>query len=120
PSFSLGRQIGSGGYGQVFLVEWGGIACAAKKLFVTLEEFHQEQIQKKVSIVHKLRHRNVIQLYTTHEHDDCFYLIMDLAEKGNLATAIDRKQLDWKAKTRIIHQLTKDTQRRNSISGGLT
>ncbi|KAF9972543.1 hypothetical protein BGZ73_004329 [Actinomortierella ambigua] len=106
-AFILGKKIGEGAYGEVFVAEWSGIHCAAKKLFITLEEFRQVEIQKEISILHQLRHRNIIQFYATHADDEDFYLIMELAEKGDLAGAIRHKALDWKAKTRIAHEIAR-------------
>ncbi|KAG0258924.1 hypothetical protein DFQ27_004392, partial [Actinomortierella ambigua] len=109
------QRIGSGAYGEVFIVEWGGIHCAAKKLLVTQEELHQVQIQKEISILYHLRHRNVIQFYATHEHEEHFYLIMDLAEKGDLSGAIKHKSLNWKDKTRIAHEIARGLEYIHSL-----
>ncbi|KAF9161978.1 hypothetical protein DFQ26_003991 [Actinomortierella ambigua] len=115
PSFSLGKQIGSGAYGQVFIVEWSGIHCAAKKLLVTQEELAQIEIQTEISILFQLRHRNIIQFYATHEYEEGFYLIMDLAEKGDLSGAIRRKNLDWKVKIRIAHEIARGLEYIHSL-----
>ncbi|KAF9967712.1 hypothetical protein BGZ73_000400, partial [Actinomortierella ambigua] len=101
------ERIGGGAFGEVFIAEWSGIHCAAKKLNVTVEEFRQVEIQKEISILHQLRHRNVIQFYATHAQNEDLYLIMDLAEGGDLTGAIKCRTLDWNAKPHIAHEIAR-------------
>ncbi|KAF9972139.1 hypothetical protein BGZ73_004790 [Actinomortierella ambigua] len=89
------------------MAEWRGIQCAAKKLVITVEESRQVEIQKEISILQQLRHRNVIKFHATHAQNEDIYLIMDLAEKGDLAGAIKRKTLDWNTKPRIAHEIAR-------------
>ncbi|KAF9969460.1 hypothetical protein BGZ73_008187 [Actinomortierella ambigua] len=109
PIFILGARIGSGAYGSVHYARWGGDPCAAKSFFLTQSDYDQDEIQKEIQILRRLRHRNIIQFYRTCEHEGCTYLIMDLAENGSLAKAIlgGREPLDWPTKTRIAHEIAR-------------
>ncbi|KAG0222385.1 hypothetical protein BGW42_006664, partial [Actinomortierella wolfii] len=65
------------------------------------------KFQKEIMVLQNLRHRNVVQFYRTHKQDSNIYLIMELAEKGTLATAINEGLLGWKDKTRLAHEIAR-------------
>ncbi|KAG0094350.1 hypothetical protein BGZ93_007334 [Podila epicladia] len=111
---TLGTHLGSGGYGDVFKARWAGQPVAAKKFFLSQSDMYKKAIQKEISILQRLRHRHIIQFYRTHEQDGHIYLLMDLAEKGSLASAINAKSdsrqdllLDWPTKSRLAHEMAR-------------
>ncbi|KAG0231919.1 hypothetical protein BGW41_002002 [Actinomortierella wolfii] len=108
PIFTLGDKIGSGAYGSVYYARWAGDPCAAKCFFLTQSDYAQEEIQKEIRILKRLRHRNIIQFYRTHEFEGCTYLIMDFAENGSLANAIQSRMIqDWPTKIRLAHEIAR-------------
>ncbi|KAF9970191.1 hypothetical protein BGZ73_007195 [Actinomortierella ambigua] len=65
-------------------------------------------VQKEIEVLQKLRYRHIIQFYRTHEEGDCIYLLMELAEKGSLAHAINKGEIahdDWTTKMRLAHEM---------------
>ncbi|KAG0251776.1 hypothetical protein DFQ27_008558, partial [Actinomortierella ambigua] len=57
-----------------------------------------------------LRDRHIIQFYGTRYHKGMLVLIMDYAEGGSLAKAIDRSRLghdDWPTKTRLAQEMAR-------------
>ncbi|KAG0356066.1 hypothetical protein BG005_005006 [Podila minutissima] len=112
--FTLGNQVGSGAYGAVYKARWGSQPVAAKTFFRNRSDLHKNAIEKETSVLQKLRHRHIIQFLRTHKHDGRIYLIMDLAEKGSLASAINAKSgggqdlmLDWPTKKRLAHEMAR-------------
>ncbi|KAG0228765.1 hypothetical protein BGW42_002007, partial [Actinomortierella wolfii] len=103
----LGNLIGSGAYGSVYEARWGCQQCAAKTFFLTQSDFDEKEIQNEVKVLQRLRHRNTVQFYRTHKQDNHIYLIMELAENGSLAKAINKGLLDWHDKTRIAHEIAR-------------
>ncbi|KAF9159145.1 hypothetical protein DFQ26_006859 [Actinomortierella ambigua] len=106
-SLVLGNPLGSGRYGSVYEALWGCQQCAAKTFFLSQGDFHERAIQKEIELLKKLRHRNIVQLYRTHEQGDRFYLIMELAENGTLSRAIKAGTLDWPSKERLAHEIAR-------------
>ncbi|KAG0225656.1 hypothetical protein BGW41_004603, partial [Actinomortierella wolfii] len=103
----LGNLIGSGAYGSVYEARWGCQQCAAKTFFLTQSDFDEKEIQNEIKVLQRLRHRNIVQFYRTHKQDNHIYLIMELAENGSLAKAINKGLLDWHDKTRIAHEIAR-------------
>ncbi|KAF9153751.1 Testis-specific serine/threonine-protein kinase 4, partial [Actinomortierella ambigua] len=100
----LGKSLGFGAFGAVHEARWGNQPCAAKTFFLSESDFDQQSIQKEIAVLQKLRHRHIIQFYRTHEEDGRIYLLMELAERGSLARAIDKGKLvpdDWSTKSRL-------------------
>ncbi|KAG0260906.1 hypothetical protein DFQ27_003272 [Actinomortierella ambigua] len=106
-SLTLHERLGSGAYGAVYHARWCGQPCAAKKYFLSQTEYHQQSIQNEISILRRLRHRNVVQYYETLHQQGSLYLLMDIAENGSLAHAIMRTQLDWPTRTRFAHEMAR-------------
>jgi serine/threonine protein kinase len=44
----------------------------------------QKSILREVEIHNRIEHENIIRLYNTIEHEHYIYLMLELAEKGNL------------------------------------
>jgi len=49
---------------------------------------HQKEALKEVQILKKVRNSHIIQYYTSFVEDDHLYIIMELAEGGDLAAVI--------------------------------
>ncbi|KAF9161894.1 hypothetical protein DFQ26_004041 [Actinomortierella ambigua] len=106
----LGTKLGSGTSGVVYQAQYGDQPCAAKALVVSQSELDRKTIDREISVLQRLRFRHVIQLYRTHEQNDRIYILMELAEKGSLAQAINKGHLannDWVTKRRLAHEIAR-------------
>ncbi|KAG0238384.1 hypothetical protein BGW42_005617 [Actinomortierella wolfii] len=103
----LGNLLGEGTFGSVYEARWGCQQCTAKTFFRTHSDLYEREFQKEIMVLQKLRHRNIVQFYRTHIQDNHIYLIMELAEKGTLAKAINKGLLDWPTKTRLAHEVAR-------------
>jgi len=86
---SLSRKaIGEGAFGQVFKVRHisTGNLYAIKVISKAkiLERSMTEQLKREIRIMYSLNHPNIIKLFNHFEDDSNVYLIMELAEGGNL------------------------------------
>lgn len=86
---SLSRKaIGEGAFGQVFKVRHistGSLyAIKAVSKGKILERNMVEQLKREIRIMYTLNHPNIIKLHNHFEDDNNVYLIMELAEGGNL------------------------------------
>ena len=86
---SLSRKaIGEGAFGQVFKVRH----IATDNLYAIkvvskakiLERGMVDQLKREIRIMYSLSHPNIIKLFNHFEDDDNVYLILELAEGGNL------------------------------------
>ncbi|KAF9168685.1 hypothetical protein DFQ26_002585 [Actinomortierella ambigua] len=101
-------RAGSGGFGSVYRAHHEGRPCAAKQCFASFADLSNAAVKKEIAILQQLRHRYIIQYFESLEHDGHTYILMDLAEKGSLASAIDRGEVaDWPTKTRIAHEIAR-------------
>ncbi|KAF9165637.1 hypothetical protein DFQ26_009649 [Actinomortierella ambigua] len=110
-TLDIGTFIGTGGYGSVFHARWGKRPVAVKQFHVTQDEAqHMAAVQQEIQMLDTLRDRHIIQFYGTHYHKGMLVLIMDYAEGGSLAKAIDCGQLghdDWPTKMRLAQEMAR-------------
>ena len=86
--FKLGRMLGKGAFGKVHL----GMHKVARKLIavktITKEFLNDEKqrrkLMKEVTILKRLRHKNVVKLYETFESDKFLFFAMELCAGGDL------------------------------------
>ncbi|KAG0266109.1 hypothetical protein DFQ27_000156 [Actinomortierella ambigua] len=104
---ALGESHDSGTFGAAHVARWGNQPCAAKAFFVNQSDFHQDVIQKEISLLQTLRHRHIIQFYRTHEEDNRVYLLVELAARGSLCRAIATGELgnNWPTKMRLAQEI---------------
>ncbi|KAF9303284.1 hypothetical protein BGZ74_004050 [Mortierella antarctica] len=76
---------------------------------LTKYELSQAAIQREISVLQGLRHRHIIQFYEQCEVNGNVYLVMDLAENGSLASAIEKGTVtdDWPTKIRLAHEIAR-------------
>ncbi|KAF9156814.1 hypothetical protein DFQ26_009215, partial [Actinomortierella ambigua] len=104
----LGTKLGSGTFGVVHQAQYGNQPCAAKAFFLSQSELERKTIDQEIVVLQRLKFRHVIQFYRTHEQNDSIYILMELAEKGSLAQAINKGHLacdDWVTKRRLAHEI---------------
>ncbi len=90
------KSVGTGSYGEVDLVihKKLGINLAVKKIdkLSLANKKIKATLMREVEIHKKLRHDNIIRLYTSTEDDKFIYLVLEYASKGNLFYMIRSKK----------------------------
>jgi aurora kinase len=101
--FEIGRPLGKGKFGRVYLVKErkSGYVCALKVLHIN--EIRQggveKQVRREIEIQSNLRHPNILQLHG-HFHDSKrIFLILEFAGKGEMYKHLQRETRfpEWKA-----------------------
>ena len=79
-------QLGNGAFGQVWKIRQksSNKIYACKIVMKETVSRMIEQFRREVLIMYKLSHPHIIKLYSHFEDDENFYLVMELAEGGNL------------------------------------
>ena len=108
--YILLETIGEGTFGKVKLaIHKKTNQEVAIKIFEKKKFFSSKDIiyfQKEISILKKLNHPNIINIYNIIENDTHFYIIMEYASKGDLFKYIvNRKRLDEKEAAYFYCQL---------------
>ncbi len=102
-------NIGSGGFGKVYKVKHrvSGNIYAIKVINKAkiLESDMAEQMKLEVKIMYKLDHPNIIKLYNHFEDDESFYLVLELASKGQLYTKLKKQS---RLEERVAAQYIRD------------
>eukprot|EP01088_Endostelium_zonatum_P015504 TRINITY_DN3836_c0_g1_i1.p1 TRINITY_DN3836_c0_g1~~TRINITY_DN3836_c0_g1_i1.p1 ORF type:complete len:678 (-),score=150.23 TRINITY_DN3836_c0_g1_i1:6-2039(-) len=111
----IGRRIGRGSYGDVFLGRWHGTNVAVKKLPAQILNTHSSlsdeekeewfaDFQREATIMRSLRHPNILQLLATYLDPPDLCIIMEYMERGSLYNVIHDKtfSLSWKIMRSIL------------------
>lgn len=79
-------QLGNGAFGQVWKIKQksSNKIYACKIVMKETVSKMIEQFRREVLIMYKLSHPHIIKLYSHFEDDESFYLVMEMAEGGNL------------------------------------
>lgn len=89
------EKIGQGEYGIVYKVRHKHTdeVYALKKINITnLTEKEKIQAFKEVKLLRKLDHKHIIRYFESFLSADNLYIVMEYAEKGDLATAMQHKR----------------------------
>jgi len=90
--FEVGRSLGKGKFGNVYLAR-----TKKEKRVVALKVLFKEEIEKselmhqlkrEIEIHHRLRHKNVVRLYSYFHDRDRVYLILEYVQGGELFSEI--------------------------------
>jgi serine/threonine protein kinase len=100
---TLGRKIGEGAYGSVYLGTWQNTPVAIKVMQTAsmneqaLKEFsHEATMMAKVS-----HHPNVLQFLGAVVSSDKLCIVTRFCKKGSLDSALRKEKMDWGLKYRI-------------------
>lgn len=99
--FQIGREIGSGSFGKVYLGIYQGSSCAIKHIQLSnaITEEEREQVTKdwvrEAGLLSSFRHFNIIQLYAVAFDKENLYLITEYYPNGSVDKLLttDRKVL---------------------------
>jgi serine/threonine protein kinase len=98
---NLGRRIGKGAFGAVYMAEWRGTTVAMKKIHSnSMSKKESDTFFKEIHTISKLRHPNIILFLGAclKEPNICF--ITEFARKGDLYGVLQREK-DLPLKTKM-------------------
>ncbi|XP_072029974.1 uncharacterized protein [Amphiura filiformis] len=78
---NLIKQIGHGGYSEVYLAKWNEHDVAAKRL--------HEECRREAEVLSKLDHPNIVKLLGVVDEKFDFFLILELCEGGSLRSYLN-------------------------------
>nr|XP_048332831.1 MDIS1-interacting receptor like kinase 2-like [Ziziphus jujuba var. spinosa] len=106
----LKRSIGVGGNGSVYktLLPTGQVV-SVKKFHVNDGTAHQEAFKSETSILTKMHHRNIIDLFGFCSHTRYSYLVYKFMEQGSLVKIlsdnVNAMELEWMKRVNIVKGL---------------
>ncbi|KAG0260885.1 hypothetical protein DFQ27_003298, partial [Actinomortierella ambigua] len=105
-SLKLGKCVGEGGFGAVYIGMWHGQRCAVKRFHLRGQD---KLIQQEIAHVRNLRHRHIILFLATETYEGSLVMITDFAEGGTLQSAILDRRLGegWIKKGEISKEIAK-------------
>ena len=104
--YIIGKKMGSGSYGTVF--EATNIIFKTKvamKKIVKDESMNEELIRNEIDILRKLSHPNIVRIYEFYETKNCFYLVNEVCEQGELFNYINNSILNEQQLAIIFYQV---------------
>ena len=97
------RELGSGGYGVVFLAQHRVTGERRAVKTISKEDvMDKEMFATEVSLLKKLDHPNIIKLYEVYETEKTIYLVTEVCDGGELFYMIVEKKFLSEAQTAII------------------
>ncbi|WVQ83026.1 hypothetical protein IAT38_005164 [Cryptococcus sp. DSM 104549] len=111
PSFTIGRPLGKGKFGRVYLAR----SKAPPHFVVALKCLHkaeivqgkvETQVRREIEIQQNLRHPNILRLYGYFYDSKRIFLVLEFAMKGELYKQLSRLgKFDEKRSSRYIAQM---------------
>ena len=104
--YIIGNKIGSGSYGTVY--EATNIIFKSKvamKMIIKKENMNSVLINNEIDILKKMSHPNIVRIYEFYESVNCFYLINEFCDKGELYNYINRSTLNEQQLAIIFYQV---------------
>lgn len=110
--FDLGRPLGKGKFGNVYLArEKKSHFVIALKVLIKSQIVDSEiehQVRREVEIQYRLRHPNILRMYGYFHDDKRIYLILEYAKEGALYKLLKEKvRFDEKSAAVYVRDLTK-------------
>eukprot|EP01029_Cantina_marsupialis_P001451 TRINITY_DN1123_c0_g3_i1.p1 TRINITY_DN1123_c0_g3~~TRINITY_DN1123_c0_g3_i1.p1 ORF type:complete len:472 (-),score=126.64 TRINITY_DN1123_c0_g3_i1:238-1653(-) len=86
--YTVAKKIGGGTYGNVYLIhrkeDSQELACKSIRKSLGFSRKEYENIQKEAMVLKELNHANIIRLHEVLESNTHLFLVMDLADGGEL------------------------------------
>ena len=104
--YIIGNKIGSGSYGTVY--EATNIIFKSKvamKMIIKHESMNPSLIKNEIDILKKLSHHNIVRIYEFYESNNCFYLINEFCDQGELYNFVNRSTLNEQQLAIIFYQV---------------
>ena len=101
-----GDKIGAGSFGTVF--EAKNLLFNTKvamKIIEKEENMNETQIKNEIDILKKLSHPNIVRIYEFYESTNCFYLINEYCDEGELYNYINNSTLNEQQLAIIFYQV---------------
>ena len=91
--YNVEKQLGEGGYGQVFLVRHKKMnLLRAMKIISVNSKNEEEQTDEEIELLKQLDHPNIVKLFEYFSDEDKYYLITEYCKGGDLFDLIKRKR----------------------------
>ena len=91
--YNVEKQLGEGGYGQVFLVRHKKMnLLRAMKMISVNSKNEEEQTDEEIELLKQLDHPNIVKLFEYFSDEDKYYLITEYCKGGDLFDLIKRKR----------------------------
>ncbi|OQR93526.1 protein kinase [Achlya hypogyna] len=110
--FDIGRELGRGRFGQVFLAREKKTRKILAIKILAKEQLHLggvvEQLKREVEIHSRIRHPHILPLYATFQDESKVYLVLKYAPHGDLFTRLKNAphgRLDERTAARVMLQL---------------
>lgn len=111
PSFEIGRPLGKGKFGRVYMAR----TKAPPQFIVALKCLHKQeivagkvekQVRREIEIQQNLRHPNILRLYGYFHDEKRIFLVLEFAAKGELYRQLSKHgRFDEKRSSRYIAQM---------------
>ncbi|CAN9515235.1 unnamed protein product [Ophioblennius macclurei] len=82
--FTLGEQLGSGYFADVYRGRWKNLIDVAVKVLKSDSEVNVQEFHREVHMLKTLRHRYLISLFAVCSDSAPYYIITELMERGSL------------------------------------
>ena len=94
--FEILAKVGEGSFGVVFKAKYKKTGCIyAIKSIDKKNKTNQEgrsYFKREIEIMYKIRHPNIVRLYTHFEDDHYCYFVMEYISKGNLYSLLEKQR----------------------------
>ncbi|XP_040567677.1 uncharacterized protein [Lepeophtheirus salmonis] len=96
-NYEIVRKIGQGSFGNVYIVSSN---CKKNENSYVMKEIktsqfnekEREDVSQEVDLLSRLNHSNIVSYYESFSERNCFYIIMEYCELGDLYTKINRQR----------------------------
>jgi serine/threonine protein kinase len=108
--YTIGRLLGEGGFGKVFLGSDTETNKAVAIKFIdrslVVQRHLEEYVMREIETLKALKHKHIVQLYEVIEKPAIYYIVMELAPNGELFDKIvEARKFDEATARRYFQQL---------------